>query len=440
LGEKVNESVAVDDDTRKKLNEILGSAKNGMLSFKNVIKKEEEKIDSLPATEEGSERLEAMEDFLGLLGLSDVLKKKILQTQKRLPKERTEETGTSLSGKKRIIKRLLNIIKMAELPAMVEGRVEKPGDYFKLFNKLKAENPAWMTDSLERYVFGASQQTQLSEFRAKAENEESALEEHQLVYLKASRSWIQSYIESELGPDGKRAILGDKDKERFKTDLNTYYLDKEKEIKNYYVSRDFSLGNFGGLQLKPEIRLPLYTKVTLAVSEEDRKKESPLRNFLGGVGSVVAGIFGGIETKIDYAKVKSVKRAQAAIFNGLNKIVGAGVSVIGGKQAGRDYAEAAAGVAKKIGLGDTGSSSGGKVKEDMLSISDSPGFVAVNPEAPGQMMQTPNSIAGGMDTFALAGPQRKVSSSKKKKGKSKAKKPAEIQNKVASFADFMQRK
>jgi hypothetical protein len=83
-------------------------------------------------------------------------------------------------------------------------------------------------------------------------------------------------------------------------------------------------------------------------------------------------------------------------------------------------------------------SSGNSIEEDMLAISDSPGFIPVNPESPGQIMQTPQSISGGMDTFALAGPQRKTTR-KKKGAKKKVKTPTGVESRVASFKDFMQR-
>jgi hypothetical protein len=73
------------------------------------------------------------------------------------------------------------------------------------------------------------------------------------------------------------------------------------------------------------------------------------------------------------------------------------------------------------------------LKEDMLGPADSSGTIVVNPEVPGQIMQTPASLATGMDTFSLAGP------GKKKKSKSKKKKTVE-HNKVGSFSDFMSSK
>lgn len=433
LGEPVtNEAVDVDAETRAKLNSIIDSATRGMELFKNIVSTEEKRIDDIPEDSEGDDRLERMRDFLDLLGLSGVFSEKIKKKKEALPKEPSDESAINIKNKKRIISRLIRGIQIAGLPIISDGKITKNGDYFQLFTKLREKNGAWMDNSLEKFVFGTEGTARLAEFKAQAETTESSLEEHQLAYLKASRSWIQSYIESEE-MNGKKVALAPKEYDKYKSELNSAALEKEKEIKNFYLSRDFSLGNFAGIQIKPEIRLPLYTKVELAVSEEDRKKESPLRNVIKGIGGIVTGFFGAIDDSYGREAARATKERYKSIFNGLNTIVKAGVTVVGGKQAGRDYAEAT----KKIGLGSTESSSGGKVKEDMLSVTDSPGFVAVNPEAPGQVMQTPDSLAGGMDIFSLAGPQRKI---KKKTTKKKAKKKIEVNSRVSSFSDFMQNK
>jgi hypothetical protein len=429
----VSEAVDIDDEVKPKLKSIVDSASRGIGLFKNVISKEEKRIDDVPETDEGSERLERMKDFLDLLGLGSSLEDKLKKKSQKMPKESNDEVTISLKNKKRIIERLISGIKVAGLPILTDGKIKENGDYFRMFTNLNRENPSWMEDSLKRFVFGKEGEGQFAEFKAQAERVESPLEEHQLAYLNASRSWIQSYIELEETVNGKKVALPVKDYERYKSNLNNAALEKEREIKNFYLSKDFSLGNFGGIQIKPEIRLPLYAKVELAVSEEDRKKESPLRNIAKAVGGIITSLFGAIDDTGNAAMAQAAKKRNMAVFNGLNTIIKAGVTIVGGKQAGRDYAEAT----KKIGLGDTESSSGGKVKEDMLSVTDSPGFVAVNPEAPGQSMQTPDSIAGGMDIFSLAGPQRKI---KKKSTKKKAKKQPKVTSRVSSFSDFMQSK
>jgi hypothetical protein len=144
----------------------------------------------------------------------------------------------------------------------------------------------------------------------------------------------------------------------------------------------------------------------------------------------VTGLFGAIPDKGNEAVAKMARNRNLAIFNGLNAIVKGTVTAVGGKQAGRDYSEK---VAKLV----PGKAA---VKEDMLSLGDAPGVVVVNPESPGQVMQTPDSLPGNnMDIFSLAGPGKKITSTKKSKKKSK-KKEAKVNHIVSSFSDFMQRK
>ena len=292
-----------------------------------------------------------------------------------------------------------------------------------MFKALEKQNSAWMNSSLSKYVFTDS--ARAKEFDTTARQTESVKEEDQLAYLMACRSWSLSYIKGLVDGD-----LTEKEESNYVTKLGNISTEKEREIKNYYLSRDFNLGNFGGVQLTPEIRLPLYARVKLPVTDEDRKKESPLRNILKGLGQIVTGLFGAIPDKGNEAVAKMARNRNLAIFNGLNAIVKGTVTAVGGKQAGRDYSEK---VAKLV----PGKAA---VKEDMLSLGDAPGVVVVNPESPGQVMQTPDSLPGNnMDIFSLAGPGKKITSTKKSKKKSK-KKAAKVNHIVSSFSDFMQRK
>jgi hypothetical protein len=103
--------------------------------------------------------------------------------------------------------------------------------------------------------------------------------------------------------------------------------------------------------------------------------------------------------------------------------------VVGGKQAARDYEEK---IEKPVSKFAYGKDKAG-VKEDMLSVADASGHVPINPEAPGQMMQTPAAmVPNNMDKMALAGP------GKKKKGK---KESAVVPgSKVMNFSEFLSRK
>ena len=340
------------------------------------------------------------------------VKKKENSSEKELPYRESNR------NKKRLINRLMRTMSLAQLPAITDGRVTTNGDYFKLFKALERENLPWMENSLSKYVFKGDS-ARFSQFNADARNNETALEEDQVIYLNASRSWIHTYIESQV-----TGTLNAKEVDNYLTSLRNTSQEKEREIKNYYVSRDFNLANFGGIQLKPEIKIPLYGKVNLAVSEEDRKKESPLRNVLRGLGAAVTALFSQMPIAAASDLGRAAKQRNLAVLKAVNSIFRAGTAVIGGKQAARDYDELVSklpGNRKKEGL-----------REDMLAMTDAPGYVAVNPEAPGQVMQTPDSLATGMDTFALAGPGRK----KSKKGKKKEK-PIIPSNRVMTFSDFL---
>ena len=231
------------------------------------------------------------------------------------------------------------------------------------------------------------------------------------------------------------------------TKLENMEKEKEREIRNYYISKDINMGNFKGIQLKPDVRLPLYTRVKLAVSEEDRIAESPLRNILKGLGQLAAGLLSGIVDKGDPIVAKRNADQNRAIFNGIMSIVRGGVTAVGGKQAGRDFDKGVEKVTKKLRTDAIGlkpyekgegaqffKSAEGKtgrertLREDMLSISDA-GAPTINPETPGQTHQVPGTLPTGTDPLFLAGPGKKASKKKKTIGK-----------KVLSFGDFLKGK
>ena len=423
-GLSLTEAVDLDPDAQSKIDRIIKLSKEGAAStWKKILDAEAKNIDSLPETPEGAQKFYEYKDLFELLGLTQFLKDALAAKERKIVAQEKPESVSTKSKKRIIDNRLIKGIQYAELPVISNDIAEVPGDLFKMFKALEKQNSAWMDLALSKYVFTDS--ARAKEFDTTARQTESVKEEDQLAYLMACRSWSLSYIKGLVDGD-----LTEKEESNYVTKLGNISTEKEREIKNYYLSRDFNLGNFGGVQLTPEIRLPLYSKVKLPVTDEDRKKESPLRNILKGLGQIVTGLFGAIPDKGNEAVAKMARNRNLAIFNGLNAIVKGTVTAVGGKQAGRDYSEK---VAKLVP---------GKavVKEDMLSLGDAPGVVVVNPESPGQVMQTPDSLPGNnMDIFSLAGPGKKITSTKKSKKKSK-KKAAKVNHIVSSFSDFMQRK
>ena len=380
--------------------------------FSYIVDEESKKIEETPNTSSGEEKLIQQEELLNMLGLlNPELVASIRRKRKLLPHD-----GESLSikNKKRIIGRLINTISMSQLPVMSNKKIETSGDYFKLFKALEDKNKSWMDLSLMKYVFKSSQ-TRFDEFSRSARNVESSEEEYQLIYLDASRSWILSYIKSTTA-----GILDVRAETNYINSLENTFNAKSKEIKNYYLSRDFNLGNFGGIKIHPEVNLPLYKKVKLMVSEKDRLAESPLKEMLKGVGKLIGGFLSAYSDKGDEVFAQASRQRNIAVASGISSILKGAATLVGGKQAGRNYQEQAD---KVIPV----TTEKGKLKEDMLSASDSPNFVPMNLNTPGQTLQTPGSVVGDMDVMALSGYNKRTKPRKKAKSK----------NRVKTFSDFL---
>ena len=243
-----------------------------------------EKIEELPDTEDGREFLDInWKPLLDALGQRKLYNRTIERKEEKI--DRSERPSVK---KKNIIKnRLLSALNSALLPPMSNGEVSEPGgDYFKLFKKLEVQNSPWLELSISQYFKGSSR---LVQFNQGARKKESAQEEDQLAYLGICKIWIIKYVESEV--DGS---LQDKDTTAATNKTKNIALEKEKEIRNYYLSRDFNMSNTRGIQLKPDLTLPLYVKIKLAVNEADRIKESPLRNIVKGLGQLAVGLLAGI--------------------------------------------------------------------------------------------------------------------------------------------------
>ncbi len=339
--------------------------------------------------------------------------------------ERIDSTGRrGIREKKAVFRRIKETLANAALPIVSNGEIQRPGDYYRLFNVLKAEKSDWMSTVLLRDVFGGNSD-QYNRFKTN-EDSEKAIESYQTDYLDACTAWTYKFIEEDYISE-----FNDKEMTEYKRIIESIMLEKKKEIKNYYLSKGFNLGNFNSVRIDPEIDLPLYKKVPLAVSEEDRKGESSLRNVLTGLGSAALHFFGG-GIDVDMSKVQSgavYREMDKKVFQGLNKFVKGAVGAIGGKEAARKYQK---GSDEMFGKKEA-------VKEDMLSPMDSPSATMTPLEGPGQIFQTPNSMSTDMDMMSLAGPMGggvKPRKTKKKK-KSKSNKSKRGYGSVLDFQSFL---
>jgi hypothetical protein len=437
------------DSIINKLKRALENCEKTIAEKMKIIQDEgkQEIEDAIQSEDEAEveEKINKVEQTFTDLGLKDLISELIAQIrsefndkrQPKAPKPEKEKDPVevkkreSIAKKKIIINRILNSMKLSMLPELMGDAVKTGGGYYALYKILKQKNKIFMEDVVKNKVFKSDQGAEANIFWNK--KEESGAEEDQLSYLNACREWTKQYILSEQ--DGQ--IESQKEIEKLLAEVDSAANEKEKEIRNYYTAKDFNLGQFKGLQIKPEIYLPLCLsrsrseaecKIKLAVSYKDRVDESPLKKFYLAASSIVGGLFANIPDTGDKAFAQAMADRNQAIMNGISSII-SGTLGIYSKQASRDYEEGLENVKKRVK--DTFSKPQPKVSEDMVAMP------TLGPTQPGQFLQTPDSVPSGMDTFALLGPGgtgKKPSKKKKKPMKTIPQKGG-----VLTFDDFLKR-
>ena len=409
------------DSYKKKLLKLVQRTEDTIRKeVADSLKETERVISNLPNDVKTMETLQVdWKPLLDALGYSKFFTGPIQAKEKEL----TKNERPSLRKKNRIKEKLMSALSSSLLPPMTNGEISEPGgDYYKLFKKLEGQNTAWLEAAIREVLVDSAR---ISQFNNSVRTAESSLEENQLAYLQISSSWIIKYIESEV--DGE---LSKRDTDNAISKVKAITQEKEKEIKNYYLSKDFNMKNFKGIQLKPDLRLPLYQRVRLAVSEADRIAESPLKNLLKGLGQIAVGLLSSIPDRGDAAEARKNADQNKAIFNGIFSIIKGGVYGVS-KQGGRDFEKGVGKVTNKlrldaIGLTPYEKGEGPKFYKSAEKKTNEDAMAA--PVSPGTGFQTPDSLpTDNMDTFALAGPGKK---SKKKK----------IIRKVSNFNDFLKSK
>lgn len=406
------------DSYKKKLVKLVQRTEDTIRKeVADSLKDTERVISNLPNDEKTMERLQVdWKPLVDALGYSKFFAGPI----KAKEKEVTKDEKPSLRKKNRIKEKLMSALSSSLLPPMTNGEISAPGgDYYKLFKRLEGQNAAWLESAIKEVLINP---TRIAQFNNSARNAESSLEENQLAYLQISSSWITKYIESEVNGEFSK-----RDTDNALSKVKSITQEKEKEIKNYYLSKDFNMQNFKGIQLKPGLTLPLYQRVRLAVSEADRIAESPLKNFLKGLGQIAVGLFSTIPDRGDMALAKKNADQNKAIFNGIYSIIKGGVYGVS-KQGGRDFEKGVEKTTNKMRLDAVGLTPYEKGEGPKFYKSVEKKTNEQEAVSPGVIFQTPATLpSDNMDTFALAGPGKKE---KKKK----------IVKKVSTFNDFLKGK
>lgn len=407
------------DSYKKKLSKLVQRTEDTIRKeVASSMRDTEHVISNLPNDEKTMEKLQVdWKPLIDALGYSKFFAGPIKSKEKEI----TKNERPSLRKKNRIKEKLMSALSSALLPPMSNGEITPPGgDYYKLFKKLESQNTAWLEAAIKEVLVDSAR---IAQFNNSARTAESALEENQLAYLQISSSWIIKYIESEV--DGE---LSKRDTDNAISKVKSITQEKEKEIKNYYLSKDFNMKNFKGIQLKPDLRLPLYQKVRLAVSEADRIAESPLKNLLKGLGQIAVGLFSTVPDRGDMELAKRNADQNRAIFNGLYSIIKGGVYGVS-KQGGRDFEKGVEKATNKMRLDAVGLTPYEKGEgPKFYKTAEKKANEDATGATPGATFQTPDTLpTNNMDTFALSGPGKK---DKKKK----------IVKKVSNFSDFLKSK
>lgn len=423
IASRANSSAS--DSHKKKMTKLVQRTEDtirkevaNFLNYNNKI------ISELPNTEKGMEMLQLdWKPLINALGYSKFYSNTIKEKEKAI----TKDERPSLRKKNRIREKLMSALNSALLPPLVNGEISEPGgDYYKLFKALEVKNKSWLDIGLTQVL---SDSNRIDQFNSNARTTESSLEENQLAYLQICSNWITKYVESEV--DGE---LSKRDVDNALAKIKSITQTKEKEIKNYYLSKDFNMNNFKGIQIKPDLRLPLYQRVRLAVSEADRIAESPLKNILKGLGQIAVGLFSTIPDRGDAAVAQRNADQNRAIFNGIFSIIKGGTYAVS-KQGGRSLEQGVDKATNKLRLDTIGLTPYAKGEgpnfyksaEKKTNEQDA----GADGISPGTSLQTPDSLPGdNMDTFALAGPGRAITKKKKKS----------IVQKVSTFKDFLKMK
>lgn len=344
-------------------------------------------------------------------------------------KKRTESQVYRRTKQKRdALRKIREALYSAMLPAFTGSEIKREGDYYKLFKTLREERKDWMDTILLNKIF-KSNTDKFNTFKSKLDAE-LPNESYQTNYLDACELWIVKFIESDyLGEFNER------EERNSKSSMESIVSQKRKEIKNFYLSRGFNLGRFAAVRVEPEIDLPLYQSVKIAVSDADRLDENPFQTIKKGVGGLLWGAIG--TQGVDMAALAAGKEnheQNKALFRGLHRIVKGSVGLIGGKEAARKYEKGVRSATDSTltrALGLTASDEDKPLKEDMLGPADSPGYSMQTIEGPGSTFQTPGTVPSGMDTFSLLGPGKKTKKRSKKRSKSKS------SSRVLTFGDFI---
>lgn len=302
------------------------------------------------------------------------------------------------------IKKTISRLRDSNIPDYKDGKIVRKGGFFENIQHMMSSYKEVLLNLIER------NKIELGEANMFLEQENPDVK-YQLSYLDVSRAFLDYMVEN--------YITYKKDKDRLKKLIDSLYLEKAGYIKNKNLSRKINMSDFAGLKINREINIPLYKTVNIPISDEDIIANSKFAKFKNAIKGL-AGIMGGQKSYVDQGAAQASKNQNRAILQLINNVSKSIAGAIGGEKAKKSTESAMKKTASALNL---------ELKEDMVAPMDS------GPSSPGVSFDVPQSVPGGMDTFALLGPGGTGKKPRKKKKKSRKKSSG-----IASFGDFINSK
>ena len=324
---------------------------------------------------------------------------------KKIKEKEEAKKPADTKAERDFIKSTISKLRDSYIPEYKDGQIIKKGGFFENLSSIKAQYNNVLMDLITRQDIDFGENSMYLD-------KENPDVKYQISYLDATRAFLDYMIETYISTK--------RDRDKLKRLVDSLYLEKSAYIKNKNLSRKINMSDFAGLKITREIKIPLYKTVDIPITDEDIIANSKFSKFKKAMQGL-SGILGWQKSYVNQSMAQANKAQNRAILQLVNNVSKSVAGAIGGEKAKKSVGLGMKKAANVLNL-DLKES----VSEDMLMPMD-------GPSQPGLLYDTPQSVPGGMDTFAKLGPGKNVKPKKKKKKK----KTIKSSSGILSFDDFI---
>lgn len=415
------EEKGVDEEVKSKTKDLVSSRdaiQKAIDAYRKASKMLIDALDKKAGSKDSNDILiDQVEDTMDKSGISIIniniggKEVPVAEKIKEIKKKEEAKQPVDTKEQREFIKRTISRLRDSNIPDYADGKITRKGGFFENVQQIQSSYENVLLDLVKRKAID------LGENLDKLAQENPDVK-YQIAYLDATRAFLDYMIDN--------YIANKRDQLKLRRIVDSLYLEKAAYIKNKNLSRKINMSDFAGLKIKREIKVPLYKTVNIPISDEDiiaNSKFSKFKNALKGL----AGIMGPQKSYVDQGMAQAAKNQNRAILQLINNVSKSVAGAVGGEKTKK-----ATGLAMKKAGNVLNLEVKESVSEDMIAPMDSGG------SQPGVLFDTPQSVPGGMDTFAKLGPGGTGKKPRRKKGKKK--KTVKKSSAIRSFDDFINNK